>query len=98
MAKTRSGILENDSGVAYGLYVIGVFLVLGTLLYVSMIEVAQQSNDIMNEFITAGSVTQKTHDVYLNQQNLLTFSPIIMLLGLFCWGIVRALNKKGVEG
>jgi hypothetical protein len=91
-------LLNDESAVSYGLFVIATVLVLGTLLYVCIIEVTQQSNDIMNEFITAGSVTQKTRDVYNNQLALITAAPIFMLIGVFLWGIVRSVEKKRTEG
>ena len=89
---------SDESAVAYGLFVIAFFLVAGTIMWILVVESAQQTNVVMNDLIGQGVVSQKTRDVYVNQMTLINYSPVFMLLGVFAWGIIRALEKKRSEG
>lgn len=91
-------LIKDESAVAYGLYVIAFFLISGTIMYVLTMEVIGLTTDNFNTMIDNGIVTERIANVYSNQLTLASFVPYIMMFGLLCWGIVRALERKRTEG
>ena len=98
MIPAMKKIYHDESGVAYGFFVIGLFIIAGTILYILIMQGVSQTNDLMNDIVGQGVVSQRTQETYAGQMVLIDFSPYIMVIGLFLWGIVRALEKKRSEG
>ncbi len=98
LTESVTKFIHDESAIAYGLFVIAVFLVGGTVVYIVVLSVIAAMTDNFNSMIAQGFVSQDTATVFANQLTLVKFLPIIMLIGLFLWGIVRALERKGMEG
>ena len=90
--------IENDQGIAYGIYAIGLFLVLGGAFFILLNPLFNRFFDIFNELIGQGMVSTTTSDAMSFIRNVLVAFVVFMLLGLMAWAYVRALEKRRYEG
>lgn len=80
--------------MSYGYIVIAALLIFGGMTASIFIIPFNQIFTVYNTFISQGMVTQQNADAMTFQRYLILALPIIIVLGVFAWGIVRALEKK----
>jgi len=89
--------LEDESAVAYGITIVALFLFgMGILL----ILLSHPMNEViggMNTIIGMEDVSKETTDCASFQTTVWKAMPIILLFGVFAWGIVRAIESGGEQ-
>lgn len=92
--KTIKQFLQSDSAISFGFIVITAFLISGTALWIELILVFNQLFTPYNAEIAVGQITVQNQQAMQFHQNIIIIIPLIMLLGLGAWGIVRSLEKR----
>jgi len=91
----NKSFLNNDSGVAYGIFAVIAFIILMGTVIVWYLPIHNQFIDTFNIFVGQGMVSQKTADAMEFDGWVVEALVAFVLLGVACWGIVRALEKRG---
>lgn len=98
-AKIESGfrsmerIANNDEGIAYGIIIFVGVLVLGGLTYILLTGAFNGIIDAANIVIGIGALSEQSADAVLWNQTLFLSVPVIVVIGVAIWGVVRALEK-----
>lgn len=90
-------LLKDDSANAYGYFVIALFVVAASAIYIFFLPMFDGVTDLMNDFIGRSEVSSDTATVLDYNRVILKFLPVIMLIGLFLWGIIRAREERTVQ-
>jgi hypothetical protein len=89
-------LIHDDRGIAYGIGIVAIFLVFVGVFYALFLSPTDEIISAFNNLVSIEPITEKTTDAF--NFNILLFKsvPVIAILGVFLWGIVRALEKKEV--
>lgn len=96
-ALQRFKFIEDNKAIAYGYFVIALFIIAVSAIYIFFLPMFDGMTDLMNEFIGRSEVSQDTANVLNYDRLLLNVAPVILLIGLFLWGIVRAREERTVQ-
>jgi len=91
----NKNFINNDSGVAYGIFAFIAFIILMGAIVVWLLPVNNQFIEVLNIFINQGMVSQDTADAMEFDSFVINSMVFFIMLGGACWGIVRALEKRG---
>ena len=97
-AKKTKSFINDDSGVAYGIFAVIMFILLMGTVVVWYTPIFNQFLNVFNIFIAQGMVSQDTADAMEFNGFIVTAMVAFILFGVACWGIVRALEKRKAEG
>jgi len=90
-------IVEDESAVAYGITIVALFL-FGMGIF--LILLSHPMNEVisgMDTLIGMEDVSKETTDCASFQTTVWKAMPIILLFGVFAWGIVRAIESGGEQ-
>lgn len=93
----NSMILKDESAVAYGIVIIALFLFSCGILLVLLSHPVNEVIDGMNTIIGMEDVSKETTDCAAFQTTVWKALPVILLFGVFAWGIVRAIESGGEQ-
>ena len=94
----RKPFLKDDSGVAYGIFAVIVFILFMGTIVVWYIPLYNSFVSIFNGFISQNMISQNTSDAMEFDGFIINSMVAFILFGVACWGIIRALEKKRQEG
>lgn len=86
--------LNNEDAVSYGFFIIAVFLVGISALWLMFAPTFNIMSDSYNSDIDAGMVTTQNQQSMQFHYDVIKIAPLIFILGLSAWGIIRALQKR----
>lgn len=86
---------SNDSGVAYGWFMIGAFILLGAFSYFCTMAIYNSVISTENSMINAGTSSEATKDAMSFNRDIALYLPVIMLIGVFIWAMVRGIGGSG---
>jgi hypothetical protein len=92
---THRSDLDPESGVAYGWFMIGAFLILGAFTYFCTMAVYNVVILKENEFIDAGTSSEATRAAMAFNRDMSMYMPVFMLIGVFVWAMVRGIGGSG---
>ena len=90
--------IKDDTGIAYGLFIIACFLLLAGVLYIAFLPTSNRFITVFNIFIDQDMVSQDTSDAFEFNTVVIAALPLFMVMGMALWGIVRALEKRNMGG
>jgi len=93
-----ASLIKEDSGIAYGIYAVGMFILLAGAFLVFLLPIFNTFISTFNIFISQGMVSSATADGMNFDVLVIEAMVIFILLGVAMWGVVRALEKKQLEG
>lgn len=86
----------NEDAVAYGWFMLIVFLILGAMSYFCIVALY---NGVIggpaNQEITDGTMSKQTKDALTFNRDLAMYLPVFMLVGAFIWAMVRGIGGSG---
>jgi len=95
----KNSFWKDTKAVSYPLFIIIFTLIIGTVVYLVAIPVVNVMTVEFNSMIDDGdTISVQTADCYSFNVNLYKIMPVFFILGLFLFGLVAALLKKGSEG
>jgi hypothetical protein len=97
-AKKPKSFIHDDTGIAYGVYAVIAFILMAGTVVVWYIPMFNSFLGIFNNFIGQGMVSQDTSDAMEFNGFVITSMVAFILFGVACWGVVRALEKRKLEG
>jgi len=89
-------LINDESGIAWGLVVVFILMVGGAALYLFMSPSMNGLIDGFNLPYVQSTATARTGDAAAFGVNVWLFLPIITIFGLFAWLISRA-HERGEE-
>ena len=89
--------ISDESGVAYGLGVIAIFLVVCTAVGIIVTPLINGMVDEYNSQVEDGFVSEQRGDAMAFLLVLWNGMPIWSMFALLAWGVVRALEQKSSE-
>ena len=92
---TISTIHDSDSGVAYGIGALLIFLLCFTAFFVLCTPVINELNGCANDQIADGEMSEQRKDAHDFVDLVWKGAPVFAVLAALCWGIVRALEARG---
>lgn len=92
--KSIKQFLKDETAVSFGYIVLAVFLLGGTAIWIEFAPVFNQLFTHYNLDISSGTITAQNQRAMNFHQNIISIAPIIFLLGLAGWGIIRALENR----
>lgn len=84
----------DDSGIAYGIGVLMIFLVVATALFNAFAPIINGVVDHHNTQVAAGDVSEQRKNSTAWNVTMWQTLPIWMLLGGLVWAVVRALEAR----
>lgn len=87
--------LADNSGIAWGLAAAFLLIVLGGAYYLFNLPILNGLVAAINNYEAQGTVSQQTADNLDFGVKVIIFIPVILLLGVFAWVVVRAHEKGG---
>lgn len=94
MAKSMVRLLQDDTGIAWGLAAVFMMIVMGGAYYLFNLPIFNGLIRPLNDYIGQGLVSQQTADTASFGMNVVIFMPVVLLLGLFAWIVVRAHERR----
>lgn len=89
----------NNEGIAYGIGVLLVFLVLSSLFYIAYMMFINGLIEVFNStMIPTGDVSADRGGSMLYLYRMWAAVPLFVLFAGAIWGVVRALETKRTEG
>lgn len=84
--------------VAYGSFIVLLFILMAGILTIVFAPMVNQTTDIVNDEISDGELST-TYVMWFNLiVGLCKAIPIFALIGVTVWAVVRALEKRSGEG
>lgn len=87
-------ICKNEDAVSYGFFIIAVFLIGITAAWIMFMPTFNYIFISYNQNIADGMITTQNQESMQFHRNIIYIVPLIILLGIACWGIIRALAKR----
>lgn len=92
--KSIKQLLKDENAVSFGYLVIAAFLIGGTAIWIEFAPVFNTIFGSYNSMIGQGMVTKQNSDAMTFHYNVIYIVPLIMLIAIGCWGIIRALEHR----
>lgn len=92
---TSSTLIDSDTGVAYGIGVLLIFLFCFTAFFVLCTPVINELNGCANDQIADGAMSEQRKDAHSFINLVWKGAPVFAVLAALCWAIVRALEARG---
>ncbi len=89
--------MKNESGTAYGLGIIAIFLVVCTAVFLIISPVINGFIDEYNGQADDGYVSEQRGDAMNFLLIVWKGMPVWVVFGLIAWGVVRALEQRSSE-
>lgn len=89
---------EDERAIAFGIAILGILLIVGTAAFLVLTPAVNMLAGMYNEQVAAGEVSEQRGDSTAWAFVVWKSIPVFMLLGVFAWGVVRALEQKNTEG
>jgi hypothetical protein len=92
----RNGIDgSGEDAIAYGWFMIVVFILLGAITSIAIVVVENRVIDIANVDITEGTMSQQTYNAIEFNKQMGMYLPVLILLGAFIWSMIRGIGGRG---
>jgi hypothetical protein len=92
---THRSDLDPESGVAYGWFMIGAFLILGAFTYFCTMAIYNVVILKENTFIEGNMTSEATKQALTFNRDMGMYMPVFMLVGVFVWAMVRGIGGSG---
>jgi hypothetical protein len=90
------GRTDNEAGLAYGAMMVGLYLIMGALIWLSWTYAYDLVlGSTINPMIAAGEVSEQTAAATSWNVNFIRYAPPIILLFGFCFAINWAIYRSG---
>jgi len=86
---------SNDDAVAYGWFMLLVFLILGAFSYLCVITLYNGIITPANADIASGMTSEQTKNALFFNRDIAMYMPVFMLIGAFIWAMVRGIGGSG---
>ena len=86
---------SGHDAIAYGWFMILVFLILGSITYLSMVYIDNAVMGQANKYIAEGKLSSQTVNAINFNRSLGMYLPVFMLLGAFVWSMIRGVGGRG---
>jgi len=86
---------DTENAVAYGWFMLVVFLFVAAIIYLAVIQVDNQILGIFNEQIADGTVSTQTSQAVNFNRQVGMYLPVLSLLGAFIWSVIRGVGGRG---
>ena len=91
-------MIDRESGIAYGLVAITVFLIGGGLIYILMTPLVTGLSGAVNTEVGMHQLSTQTVNAYQWNETMFRYGvPIAMLVGAVLFGVIRALYRRRVD-
>jgi hypothetical protein len=90
--------LDNSEAIAYGWFMILVFIFLGALMVVAFIVVENRVLDVANQDVIKGKMSQQTASAIEFNKQMGMYLPVLILIGVFVWSMIRGIGGRGDFG
>lgn len=84
--------------VSFGYIVIATLLIAGGAIFATLVIPINQIFTAYNNFVVDGWATQQNYEAMNFQHDIILIFPLMILLGVAAWGIVRAIEKRNEGG
>lgn len=89
-----SAFLQDDRGVAYGIVILAVLLIVGTVVVLAMTPAMNEFIGVFNKQVENGDVSTQRSDTMAWAVTVFNTSYIWILLAALAWGVIRALEFR----
>jgi hypothetical protein len=89
---------SGEDAIAYGWFMILVFIFLGALMVIAFNAVENRVLDVANQDVTKGKMSVQTSNAIEFNKQIGMFLPVLMLLGVFIWAMIRGIGGRGDFG
>ena len=86
---------SNDDAIAYGWFMICIFLLLGAISWMAMSYAMNDTLGIANENIAKSQMSQQTKNTMEFSRSIAMYLPVFMLIGAFVWSMLRGIGGSG---
>ena len=87
-------LLHDDRGVAFGIVILAVLLIVGTVVVMAMTPAVNEFIGQFNKQVADGDVSTQRSDSMAWAVTVFNTSYIWLLLAALVWGLVRALEFR----
>lgn len=93
--KNKTNIMEDNTGIAYGIGALIVFLILSSLFYITFSEFINGVIGVYNTKMLPDVVSTERAGSMSYLVNMWLAVPFFILIAGVAWGVVRALEQRG---
>ena len=89
----------NDDAVAYGWFLITVFVITSALLSIILTPLCNQMTEQFNDDVADGMISEQTRSAYNYSLGFVRYGILgFSLIGALLYGVTRAIYKKDYGG
>ena len=89
---------SGEDAIAYAWLMLLVFLILGSITYLSSMYFENSIMKIENKWIAEGKSSSQTVNAINFNRSIGMYLPVFMLLGAFIWAMLRGIGGRGDSG
>jgi len=89
---------DNSQAIAYGWFMLLVFLILSAITYLCVIYFYNSVMTVENKYIVEGKSSSQTVNAINFNRSMGMYLPVFMLLGAFVWAMIRGIGGRGDFG
>jgi len=90
-------LTTDTQGVAYGIGIVAIFLFFVAAIYLLTTNPMNEIIQSFNSIVETEAISEETTQAFSFNITMFKSIPILAIFGVFLWGIVRALEKKGED-
>lgn len=91
---TLNALKTDEHGFAGGYIVILALIIIAAIFLTELTTFFNELLNVGDSLATQGLITDRTHQYYEDQTMAIKFLPVIILIGLFAWGIIYAIEHR----
>jgi hypothetical protein len=87
--------LDNSEAIAYGWFMLLVFIFLGAITYIAIVTVENRVLEVAGSDIVGGTMSTQTSNAINFNKQVGMYLPVLILLGAFIWAMIRGIGGRG---